>query len=405
MTSSLENIRILDLTRVLAGPVCTQLLGDLGADVIKVERPAIGDDTRKWGPPYLKDGAGNETSESSYYLSANRNKRSITLDLAKPEGQAIAKRLLEKSDFLVENFKVGTLKKYGLAYDQLKPAFPALIYCSITGFGQTGPYAHRAGYDYLAQAMGGLMSITGEPDGAPLKVGVGIADIMAGMYAASAMLAALHRRDATGEGQYIDIGLLDSQVAWLTYEGQNYLTSGHAPKRLGNAHPNIVPYQTFEAADGYFVLAVGNDRQFQKFCNLAGCPELAEDPRFHTNSERIKNRKALAERLGEVIVQKPIKYWTEELEKLGVPSGPVNDIREVFEDPHIRHREMKIQMPHTLRAVPQIDLIGNPIRLSKTPVSYRHAPPTLGQHTDEILGDLLGLKANERGDLRKNGII
>jgi len=405
MTSPLENIRVLDLTRVLAGPVCTQLLGDLGADVIKVERPAIGDDTRKWGPPYLKDGAGNETSESSYYLSANRNKRSITLDLASSEGQSIAKRLLEKSDFLVENFKVGTLKKYGLAYDQLQPTFPDLIYCSITGFGQTGPYAHRAGYDYLAQAMGGLMSITGEPEGAPLKVGVGIADIMAGMYAASAMLAALHRRGATGEGQYIDIGLLDSQVAWLTYEGQNYLTSDHVPKRLGNAHPNIVPYQTFKAANGYFVLAVGNDLQFQKFCNFAGCAELAEDLRFHTNSERIKNRKVLAERLGEVIVQKPIKYWTEALEKLGVPSGPVNNIQEVFEDPHIRDRKMKIEMPHTLRADPPVNLIGNPIRFSKTPVSYRHAPPTLGQHTDKILSDLLGLAASELDSLRKRGII
>ncbi|MGB1547032.1 MAG: CaiB/BaiF CoA transferase family protein [Alphaproteobacteria bacterium] len=405
MTGPLANIRVLDLTRVLAGPTCTQLLGDFGADVIKVERPGIGDDTRKWGPPYLKDTEGKETSESAYYLSANRNKRSITIDFAQPEGQALVKRLLEKCDLLVENFKVGTLKKYGLDYGHLKADFPALIYCSISGFGQTGPYAHRAGYDYLAQAMGGLMSLTGDPEGEPVKVGVGIADIMAGMYAATAILAALHRRDKTGEGQYVDVGLLDSQVAWLTYEGQNYLTSGHVPKRLGNAHPNIVPYQTFEAADGYFVLAVGNDRQFQKFCNFAGCPELAEDPRFHTNSKRIENRKELTRLLHEVIVQKPIKYWTEGLEKLGVPSGPVNNLRGVFEDPQILHRQMKIQMPHALRTDPPIDLIGNPVHLSETPVSYRQAPPTLGQHTDEILGELLDMPEGMRQELREKGVI
>lgn len=405
MTGPLANIRVLDLTRVLAGPTCTQLLGDFGADVIKVERPGIGDDTRKWGPPYLKDTEGKETSESAYYLSANRNKRSITIDFAQPEGQALVKRLLEKCDLLVENFKVGTLKKYGLDYGHLKADFPALIYCSISGFGQTGPYAHRAGYDYLAQAMGGLMSLTGDPEGEPVKVGVGIADIMAGMYAATAILAALHRRDKTGEGQYVDVGLLDSQVAWLTYEGQNYLTSGHVPKRLGNAHPNIVPYQTFEAADGYFVLAVGNDRQFQKFCNFAGCPELAEDPRFHTNSKRIENRKELTRLLHEVIVQKPIKYWTEGLEKLGVPSGPVNNLRGVFEDPQILHRQMKIQMPHALRTDPPIDLIGNPVHLSETPVSYRQAPPTLGQHTDEILGELLDMPEGMWQELREKGVI
>ncbi|MCE2510151.1 MAG: CoA transferase [Alphaproteobacteria bacterium] len=405
MTGPLADVRILDLTRVLAGPTCTQLLGDFGADVIKIERPGIGDDTRKWGPPYLKDAAGKETSESAYYLSANRNKRSVTIDFAQPEGQALVKRLLEKCDLLVENFKGGTLKKYGLAFDQLQPDFPALIYCSISGFGQTGPYAHRAGYDYLAQAMGGLMSITGEPEGEPVKVGIGIADIMAGMYATSAILAALHRRTETGEGQSIDVGLLDSQVAWLTYEGQNYLTSGQLPQRRGNAHPNIVPYQTFAAADGYFVLAVGNDRQFQKFCGFAGCPELAEDPRYRTNSKRIENRQELARILSDVIAQKPIKYWTEGLEKLGVPSGPVNDIQGVFEDPQIRHRAMKIRMPHALRSDPPIDLIGNPVHLSGTPVSYRHPPPVLGQHTDEILADLLDMPEAEREALREKGII
>jgi len=403
MTGPLENIRIIDFTRVLAGPFCTQLLGDLGADIIKVERPGIGDDTRKWGPPYLKDGEGNETNESAYYLSANRNKRSIALDLARPEGQALAKQLIAKGDIVVENFKVGTLRKYGLAYDQLKA--PALIYCSITGFGQTGPYAPRAGYDYLAQAMGGLMSITGEPEGEPIKVGVGIADIMTGMYAISAILAALHHRDVTGEGQYIDVGLLDSQVAWLTYEGQNYLSSGNVPRRLGNGHPNIVPYQTFEAADGYFVLAVGNDRQFRKFCGLAGCAELADDPRFATNTQRVANRKELTERLSGILIQKPIKYWTEGLEKQGVPSGPVNDIREVFEDPQIQHRGMKIQMPHPTPGGAPIDMVGNPIKLSGTPVSYRHSPPTLGQHTDSVLSEMLDLTEAELGDLRKKGII
>ena len=400
-----ENIRVIDFTRVLAGPFCTQLLGDLGADIIKIERPNIGDDTRKWGPPYLEDAQGNETNESAYYLRANRNKRSVTIDLARPEGQALAKRLIAKGDIVVENFKVGTLKKYGLAYDQVKASAPALVYCSITGFGQTGPYAPRAGYDYLAQAMGGLMSITGEATGAPVKVGIGIADIMAGMYAANAILAALHRRDVTGEGQYIDIGLLDSQVAWLTYEGQNYLSGGKVPRRLGNAHPNIVPYQTFEAADGYFVLAVGNDRQFHKFCNVAGCPSLASDPRFATNTQRIANRKELASLLSDILIQKPIKYWTDALEKQGVPSGPVNDIREVFEDPQIQHRGMKIQMPNPARDDQQIDMIGNPIKLSETPVSYRRSPPILGQHTDEVLGEVLEMSASERKDLREKDII
>ncbi|MEW5703589.1 MAG: CaiB/BaiF CoA-transferase family protein [Pseudomonadota bacterium] len=404
MTSPLQDLRVLDFTRVLAGPFCTQLLGDYGADVIKIERPGAGDDTRKWGPPYLKDTHGSDTAESAYYLSANRNKRSVALDLAQPEGQALAKRLMEKCDIVVENFKVGTLAKYGLSYDQVKKDFPGLIYCSITGFGQTGPYAHRAGYDYLAQAMGGLMSITGEPEGTPIKVGVGVCDIMAGMYAASAILAALHRRSQTGKGEYIDIGLLDSQIGWLVYEGQNYLCSRKVPQRQGNAHPNIVPYQTFQAADGHLVLAVGNDRQFQKFCGFAGCPELATDPRFATNPMRIANREELTRRLGDIILQKPVNYWTEALEKMGVPAGPVNNIREAFEDPQVRHRGMKIALPHVLREAP-VDLIGNPVKLSEAPVSYRLAPPTLGQHTEEVLGELLGMAASEFVTLQKKGVL
>src|SRR5262245_38008320 len=318
-TGPLAGLRVFDLTRILAGPTCTQLLGDLGAEVIKIERPGAGDDTRKWGPPYLKDSGGKNTTESAYYLANNRNKRSVAIDIAKPEGQALAKRLIAKCDIMLENFKVGDVARYGLAYADLKDRFPSLIYCSISGFGQTGPYAPRPGYDLLAQGIGGIMSVTGEAERPPMKVGVGIADIMCGMYATIAVLAALNHRRETGKGQYIDLALLDTQVAWLTTVGLNYLTSGEVPGRVGNEHHNIVPYNVMPSSDGYFILAVGNDGQFAKFCTFAGEPDLAKDPRFATNEGRLKNRKALYEILPGVTRRKTRDQWIEGLAKAGVP--------------------------------------------------------------------------------------
>ena len=405
MTTPLEGLRVFDLTRILAGPTCTQLLGDLGADVIKVERPNAGDDTRKWGPPYIKDADGHDTRESAYYLSSNRNKRSIALDIAKPEGQALARRLIAGCDIMIENFKVGDMAKYGLSYADLKDAFPGLIYCSITGFGQTGPYAPRAGYDLLAQGVGGIMSVTGEPDRPPMKVGVGIADVMCGMYATVAILAALRHRERTGEGQYIDLGLLDTQVSWLVNVGLNYLTSGEVPNRVGNEHPNIVPYSVMPCADGYFILAVGNDSQFAKFCAFAGRPELAEDPRFVTNDQRVRNREALYDLLPTITREKSQAEWVEGLAQRGVPCSPVNRIDQVFADPQVQARGMRIGMPHPLAGKGEIDLIGNPIKYSGTPVSYRRPPPVLGQHSDEVLRDLLGLPDAEIAALRERGIV
>jgi crotonobetainyl-CoA:carnitine CoA-transferase CaiB-like acyl-CoA transferase len=401
----LAGLRVFDLTRILAGPTCTQLLGDLGADIIKIERPGEGDDTRKWGPPYIKDIHGEDSRESAYYLSSNRNKRSLSIDISKPEGQALAKRLIAQSDILVQNYKVGGLAKYGLSFEDLKDEFPGLIYCSITGFGQTGPYAARAGYDYLAQGMGGIMSLTGEPDGAPVKVGVGIADVMCGMYASSAILAALHHRTRTGEGQHIDLALLDTQVAWLVNEGLNYLTSGKVPKRLGNEHPNIVPYKVLPASDGFFILAVGNDRQFQSFCGFAGAPELASDPRFVTNPDRATNREALYDLLPEITKGKTQQEWIDGLAGLHVPCGPVNSLDQVFEDPQIRARGMKLTMPYPGSERGEVDLIANPIRFSGTPVSYRRPPPAAGQHSQEILNELLELTEEEIAALRDGGII
>lgn len=401
----LAGLRVFDLTRILAGPTCTQLLGDLGADIIKIERPGQGDDTRKWGPPYIKDSEGEDTKESAYYLSSNRNKRSLAIDISQPEGQALAKRLIAQSDILVENYKVGGLAKYGLSYDDLKEDFPGLIYCSITGFGQTGPYAPRAGYDYLAQGIGGIMSLTGESEGAPMKVGVGIADVMCGMYASSAILAALHHRTNTGEGQHIDLALLDTQVAWLVNEGLNYLTSGKVPHRLGNEHANIVPYKVMPAADGFFILAVGNDRQFKSFCNFAGAPELAEDPRFVTNSDRVKNREALYALLPEVTKRKTQQEWVDGLAGIHVPSGPVNTLDQVFEDPQIRARGMKLTMPYPEAQSGEVDLIANPIKFSGTPVNYRRPPPRAGQHSEEVLQELLDLSEAERSELREKGVI
>lgn len=405
MQRALSDIRVLDLTRILAGPTCTQLLGDLGADVVKIEKPGAGDDTRQWGPPYVLGKDGAPTEESAYYLASNRNKRSVAIDIAVPEGQRLVRSLLAHCDVLVQNFKPGGLDRYGLDYASLKADFPALVYCSISGFGQTGPYKNRAGYDYLAQGYGGIMSITGAPDGEPMKVGVGIADIMCGMYATSAILAALHHQRRTGEGQHIDLALLDTQVAWLANEGTNYLLSGRVPKRLGNEHPNIVPYKLFEAADGPVILAAGNDTQYQRFCRFAGLPELADDPRFRTNSLRLANRDALYALLVPAFRTKTKAEWVDGLTREGVPCGPVNDIAEVFEDEQIRQREMQIDMPHPLAEGDTVPLLGNPIKLSRTPIAYDKPPPYLGQHTDEILEDLLDLDSEARHRLRDAGII
>ena len=405
MTGPLHGLRVFDLTRILAGPTCTQILGDLGAEVIKVERPGSGDDTRKFGPPFLKDGAGRETAESAYFLSSNRNKRSVTLDLTSAEGQALARRLVGHCDVLVENFRFGNLAKYGLSYEQLKADSPRLVYCSITGFGQTGPYAAKPGYDILIQGMGGFMSITGAPDGAPQKAGVPIADLMAGMYAAVAINAALRHREATGEGQCIDIGMLDTQVAMLTIQGLNYLATGQAPKRLGNAHPNIVPYQTFATADGDIILAVGNDAQFQRFCAFAGVPELANDEKFSTNEARVRNRDELTERLAPLLAGRASRHWIEGLETRNVSCGPINTIDQVFADPQVVARGMKLEMPHPAAGEAPVPLIASPIRMSATPPSYTYPPPMLGQHTDEVLEELLGLGPAELAALRERGVI
>lgn len=405
MSGPLAGLRVFDLSRILAGPTCTQLLGDLGADVIKVERPRAGDDTRKWGPPYVKDKDGKDTAESAYYLSSNRNKRSLTIDVSQPEGQELAKRLIAECDVMIENFKVGDMARYGLSYADLKDRFPRLIYCSISGFGQTGPYAPRAGYDLLAQGAGGIMSVTGEPDRPPMKVGVGIADVMCGMYAAVAILAALRHRDRTGEGQYIDLGLLDTQVAWLVNVGLNYLTSGQVPQRVGNEHPNIVPYNVLPSSDGYFILAVGNDGQYQKFCSFAGVPELASDPRFVTNEKRVLNRKAIYEILPQITRKRTTDEWVDGLSKLGVPCGPVYTVDRVFADPQVQARGMQISMPHPLAGKGTVDLIGNPIKYSATPIEYRLPPPYLGQHTEEVLKQILDLPEAEIAQLKTAGVI
>ena len=404
-TGPLQGLRILDMSRILAGPTCTQMLGDLGADVIKVERPGEGDDTRKWGPPYLKDLNGSDTTESAYYLSTNRNKRSLTVDITFPEGQELIRKLAGKSDVLIENYKVGGLKKYRLDFAGLNKEFSGLIYCSISGFGQTGPKSHRPGYDFIIQAMGGIMSVTGEPDGSPMKVGVGIADVMCGMYAAVSILAAIRHREQGGKGQHIDLALLDSQAAWLINSGLNYLTSQQDQHRLGNAHPNVVPYQVFQTSDSFFVLAVGNNAQFKKFCEFADTAELANDSRFRTNKDRVQNRNVLAELINDLTKKFSTSYWLEELEKIQVPCGPVNTIREVFDDPQIQHRGMEISMPHNLSGNGKVSLIGSPVKMSETPVSYRNAPPTLGQHTDEILEEILGMDENERRVLAMKKVV
>jgi crotonobetainyl-CoA:carnitine CoA-transferase CaiB-like acyl-CoA transferase len=388
--TAMSGVRVLDLSRILAGPSAAQLLGDLGADVVKVEKPGEGDDTRKWGPPFVQDADGQATTESAYYLCANRNKRSIEIDIASAEGQALILRLLENTDVLVENYKVGGLSGYGLAYDQIKAKFPRLVYCSITGFGQTGPYASRAGYDFLIQGMGGIMSLTGDPEGQPMKVGVGIADVMTGMYAAVGILAALRHRDLTGQGQQIDVSLLDAQVAWLINAGTSYLNTQENPVRLGNGHPNIVPYQVFATADDPIIIAAGNDKQFRKLCEIADVAALADDPRFATNVARVNNRQAVVDLVSQALQKKPRVHWLAECEKVGVPSGPVNKLAQVFNDPHIQHRGAEVRMPHPLAGSGEVSLIANPLKLSETPVQYRYAPPIRNQHEKDILRDWLG---------------
>ena len=400
----LDGIRILDLSRVLAGPFGTQMLADLGAEVIKVERPGVGDETRTWGPPYVTDPQGEDTTESAYYLCANRNKRSVTVDFSRPQGVALVKRLLGHCDALVENFKVGGLAKFGLGYEQLREEFPGLVYCSITGFGQTGPYAHRPGYDMMAQGMGGLISITGEPDRPPSKVPVAINDIMTGMYTAVAMLSALRHRDATGEGQHVDVGLLDVQVSWLANVAANYLVGGRIPQRLGTAHPNSVPYQVFPTEDGFIIIAANNDGQFKRLCETAGVPELLQDPEFATNALRVGNRDRLIPKVEAITRTRTTAAWMAALEAAEVPCAPVNTVDQVFADPQVQARGMQIGMVHPL-ADAEVPLVGSPIKLSRTPVTYRRAPPTLGEHTGEVLSEVLGLGESERAALREEGVI
>ncbi|WP_205854472.1 CaiB/BaiF CoA transferase family protein [Pseudomonas viridiflava] len=407
MMGALSHIRVLDLSRVLAGPWAGQILADLGADVIKVERPVCGDDTRSWGPPFLKDETGQNTTEAAYYLSANRNKQSVTIDFTRPEGQRLVRELVAKSDIVIENFKVGGLAAYGLDYASLKAVNPKLIYCSITGFGQTGPYAKRAGYDFMIQGLGGLMSLTGRPDGdeggGPVKVGVALTDILTGLYSTTSILAALAHRDQSGVGQYIDMALLDVQVACLANQAMNYLTTGVAPKRLGNAHPNIVPYQDFPTADGNFILTVGNDSQFRKFAEVAGQSRWATDPRFLTNKLRVANRSELIPLIRQATVFKTTAQWVDELEAAGVPCGPVNDLAQVFADPQVLARGLAIELPHALGG--RVAQVASPIRLSETPVEYQRAPPLLGEHTSQVLQELLGMSGDEVVALREAGVL
>ena len=404
-TGPLAGLRILDLSRILAGPTLSQFLGDLGADILKIERPGAGDDTRKWGPPDIASRDPDAPGWSSYFLCANRNKRSVAIDISQGEGQALVRELAFEADIVLENFKAGSLKKYGLSYDDLSDDHPRLIYCSITGFGQTGPLSHRPGYDAMIQAMGGIMSLTGEPDGEPMKVGVGVSDIVCGMVAGMSILAALHHRDKTGEGQYIDVALLDTQLSWLVNEGQNYLVSGKVPKRRGTAHPNIVPYQVFPSSDGHFMLAVGNDRQFGSFCDVAGAGELARDDRFASNSARVRNRDELVPLLRVLTARHPTSFWIDELDRVSVPCGVINNVEQVFAEPQIIARNMRITLENPRVEGGQVDFIANPVKLSRTPVNYRHFPPEIGEHTDEVLREVLGLDDGQLEALKSKGVI
>ncbi len=404
---ALQHLRVLDLTRVLAGPWCAQTLADFGADVIKIERPTTGDDTRHWGPPYLRAPDGTDTGEAAYYLAANRNKRSITVDISTLEGQKIVRELAAQSDIVLENYKVGQLRQYGLDYASLRAVKADLIYCSVTGFGQTGPYAQRPGYDFIVQGIGGFMSITGEPDdapgGGPQKAGVAIADLATGLYATIAVLTALAHRERTGEGQYIDMALLDVQVALLANLNTNFLTSGTPPQRWGNAHPNIVPYQAFQTGDGWIIVAVGNDSQFLKFVTAGGCAELADDPRFATNPARVRHRDILIPLLTDMMRMRGKREWLDTLEAAGVPCGPINDLGEVFEDTHVVARGLQVGLPHPCGA--PVKLVRNPICMSATPPSTRTPPPLLGEHTEPVLRELLGYDDRHIAALRAQRII
>jgi len=407
MSRPLSHIRVLDLTRVLAGPWASQNLADLGAEVIKIERPGSGDDVRDWGPPFLKDRAGRDTKESAYYLSVNRGKKSLTLDIASAEGAAIARELAAKCDVVIENYKVGGLKKYGLAYDDVRKANPKIVYCSITGFGQTGPLAHRPGYDFIFQGMGGLMSITGErddlPGGGPQKVGIAITDVLTGMYASLAITAAIAHRERTGEGQYIDMALLDTIVAFGANQIFNWFMSGDVPRRWGNAHPNLLPYEVFPTADGHVIVGCGNNSQWQSFCAAAGRPELANEDRFKSMPDRIRNRKALIPLVQKIMKERKSREWIDALEAAGVTCGPINNYKEVFDDPQVQARGLQIEMPHPLSGT--MPGVASPMRFSATPVTYDAPPPLLGQHTDEVLSRLLGKSPAEIELLRKGGIV
>ena len=407
MNRILHGLRVLDLTRVLAGPWATQNLADLGAEVIKVERPMHGDDTRRWGPPWLKDREGRETREAAYYLAANRGKRSLTLDIAKPEGQAIARALALKSDVLVENFKVGDLARYGLDYATLAKENPRLVYCSITGFGQDGPYRDRPGYDFMVQGLGGLMSVTGErddrPGGGPQKVGVAVSDLFSGMYATSAILAALMHRSRSGAGQHIDLALLDVQVAMLANLSSAYFASGEAPRRMGNAHQTIVPYHVFRAQDDFLIVAVGNDTQFAKFCEVIGAPAWPDDARFATNPQRVRNRDLLVGMIEERMSARTARDWLALLEPSGVPCGPINDLSQVFDDPQVRHRRMQVSAPHP--AAGRVQMVANPMKFSATPITHDVPPPLLGEHTDEVLRGVLEMTDDQIAALRGKGLV
>jgi formyl-CoA transferase len=407
MPGPLEGVRVLDLTRVLAGPWAAQNLADLGAEVIKLERPKKGDDSRAFGPPWLKDAQGRDTSESAYFACANRGKKSVTLDLAHPRGQAVARELAAKCDVLLENFKFGDLDRYGLGYSQLREVNPGLIYCSVTGFGHTGPWRERPGYDFMIQGMGGLMSITGErddrPGGGPQKAGIPIADLITGMYASIAICAALAHRAKTGVGQHLDLALFDSLVAVLANQGGNYLATGKPPGRLGNDHPNIAPYQVFRTADGSLILACGNDNLFRKFCEVAGCLALADDPRFASNGKRVENRVELTRLLNEVFLKRPTKEWIARLEAAGVPCGAINDLAQVFSEPQALARGLRMELPHP--SAGKVSLVRSPMCFSETPVEHGVPPPTLGQHTDEVLRDLLKKDASDIARLRSEGVV
>ena len=407
MPGPLSHIRVLDLSRVLAGPWTGQNLADLGAEVIKIERPGAGDDSRAFGPPWVKDRAGKDTRDSAYFTSANRGKKSVTLNIAVAEGQALVRELARGCDVLIENYKYGDLARYGLGYEDMRAINPGLIYCSVTGFGQTGPYRERPGYDFMIQGMGGMMSVTGEPDGAPgggpQRAGVPIADIITGMYASIAICAALAHRAQSGVGQHLDLALLDSQIALLAYQNTNYFATGVPPRRIGNLHPNIVPYQPFRASDGDLILACGNDNLYRKFCEAAGCPELARDPRFATNGKRVENRAELTRLLSEVFGKRSKREWLEILEAAGVPNGPINDVAQVFEEPQVKARGVRVELEHA--AAGRLPTVASPMRFSATPIEYKHAPPVLGQHTAEVLRGLLGKSDAEIARLSAAGVI